>query len=86
MDVCKLVDFLLVTEFPDGMEHPGVEWDKPTPNWDMMGYPGRAGGAIAGIADIARHRRDRNAHSTKTADAGCQDTVFDNVGGGSVWI
>jgi hypothetical protein len=20
------------------------DWDKPTPNWDDMGYPGRGGG------------------------------------------
>jgi hypothetical protein len=86
MDVCKLVDFLLVTGFPDGMEplgSTGINLRQTGIWWDTRGG-GR--GAIAGIADIARHRRDRNAHSTRTADAGCQDTVFDNVGGGSVWI
>jgi hypothetical protein len=71
MDVCKRVDFLLVTEFPDGMEHwgrLGITLRQTGVSWDTRGG---AGGAIAGIADIARHRRDRNAHSTKIANAGC---------------
>jgi hypothetical protein len=86
MDVCKLVDFLLVTEFPDGMEHwgrLGITLRQTGVWWDTRGGVRGAIAGIAGIADIARHRRDRNAHSTKIANAGCQDTVFDNLGSGS---
>jgi hypothetical protein len=77
---------MIIVRSPDGMERFARSGMNPRQTgiwWDTRGG-GR--GAIAGIADIARHRRDRNAPSTKTADAGCQDTIFDNVGGGSVWI
>jgi hypothetical protein len=36
----------------------GAGWDKPTPFWDAVGYPGR-GREIAEIAGIARHRKTK---------------------------
>jgi hypothetical protein len=58
---CKRVDFLLVTGFPDGMEHLGVDWDNLRQTgiwWDTRGG-GRGAiadiAAIAGIAEIGMH-------------------------------
>ena len=44
----------------------------PTPIWDELGCGGmtREGVAIAGLADIARHRRDRKINLTMRACEG----------------
>jgi hypothetical protein len=30
----------------DGMQFSGTGWDKPTPNWDGLGYPGEGVGRV----------------------------------------
>jgi hypothetical protein len=33
------------------MERPGVDWDKPTPNWEKVGYQGRGRGSFTRLTE-----------------------------------
>ena len=51
MGVCKVVSFTVGTPTPLWEERLGVDWDKPTPNWDrVIGWDTRRGGGEASPA------------------------------------
>ena len=41
MTVYKLGKIIIDDQVDQGLGFRTPQWDEPTPNWDMVGYPGR---------------------------------------------